>query len=77
MPEKYKAPEYRVPVFNCPHCGVASAHKWALNITGSFEMLGQHTMKGYHASTCLNCGKFAVWHSEQLVFPIKSLSDKG
>lgn len=67
---KYVAPVSGLKAFTCPHCGVL-ARQYHFSVTNP-DLGGATTYARSDpiaTSICENCGKYAIWHSHQMVYP--------
>lgn len=67
---KYIAPQRGLKAFTCPHCGVL-ARQYHYSVTNS-QLTGSTSHSNSDpiaTSVCENCGNYAIWHRQQMVYP--------
>src|SRR5690606_17730436 len=70
----YVSPKYNLRGYTCPHCGafaemVHQERTWNLSDRSSTS-----SQNAVRTSQCRHCGKWQMWHLEEMVYPVRGLA---
>jgi hypothetical protein len=68
----------RLEAFHCPRCGAYVKQEWH-DVAKGQRLEGEvgyyeGFIEGLSLSLCSRCGQYALWHDEELIFPVSSSS---
>jgi hypothetical protein len=70
--------DFKQNVFQCPHCGISTKHKWYNLAKGVISENGISYYEGFipdlYMSLCSQCNRYALWLNEKIIYPALSFA---
>jgi hypothetical protein len=70
--------DFKANAFHCPHCGVYTKQQWYNMAKGAISERSLDYYAGFvsglYLSLCSQCGKYALWLNDKIIYPASSIA---